>query len=226
MLYNGNFDAAPERSSGGPSPAASLTLVARRDPRRRILDAIVAVVARRGYDRTTVSRVLAEAEVAEAVFSEHFHDKHDCFMQAIDELMGAAERRAREQFERPVVWSQRVCETLSLLLGALANDPDGARVIFVEMLCAGPAPQERHRRALSLFVSLMEEGRSHAGEARLPAQISEAVVGGIASILHRRVLQGETATLPSLHGDLAYFALLPYLDEERALKEAQVGGAT
>lgn len=216
MLYNGNFDAEPERSSA-PSPAAALTLVSRRDPRRRILDAMVAVVARRGYDRATVSRVLAEADVAEAVFSEHFHDKHDCFMQAIDELVGTAERRAREQFERPLAWSQRVCEALALLLGTLAKDPDGARVIFVEMLCAGPAPQERHRRALSLFVSLMEEGRSHAGEPILPAQISEAVVGGIASILHRRVLQGETATLPALHRDLAYFALLPYLDEERAL---------
>lgn len=225
MLCKGNVDAAPERSSA-PSPAAALTLVARKDPRRRILDAMVSVVARRGYDRATVSRVLAEADVLDAVFSEHFHDKHDCFMQAIDDLVGAAERGAREQFERPVAWSQRVCEALALLLGGLANDPDGARVVFVEMLCAGPAPQERQRRALSLFVSLMEEGRSHAGEARLPAQISEAVVGGIAAILHRRVLQGETAALPALHGDLAYFALLPYLDEERALKAAQIGAAT
>lgn len=216
MLHKGSFDAAPERSSAS-SPAAPLTLVARRDPRRRLLDAMIAVVARRGYDRTTVSRVLAEAEVAEAVFSEHFHDKHDCFMQAIDYLVGGAERSACRQFERPVEWPQRVCDGLALLLDTLTKDPDGARVIFVEMLCAGPAPQERQRRALSLFVSLMEEGRSHGGEARLPAQISEAVVGGIASILHRRVLQGETASLPALHGDLAYFALLPYLDEERAL---------
>jgi hypothetical protein len=38
--------------------------------------------------------------------------------------------------------------------------------------------------------------------------------------LQRRVLQGDTAELPGLHADLTYFALLPYLDHERALAVA------
>ncbi len=53
--------------------------------------------------------------------------------------------------------------------------------------------------------------------AHLPPQTSEAVVGGIASILHRRVLEGHTAELPALLGDLLYFALMPYLGHDRAL---------
>ncbi len=89
--------------------------------------------------------------------------------------------------------------------------------MFVEVFAAGPAACERYREALSLCSSLLEEGRSLcADSAHLPPQTSEAIVGGIASIVHRRALQGKLAELPALHADLTYFALLPYLDHERA----------
>ncbi len=209
----------PEPSA--PSTTAVASAPRKGDPRRLILDSILKTVAHRGYERTTVSRIVREAGVAEALFSEHFHDKQDCFRQAIDELLGEVEREALEQFQRTIPWWERVREGLSALLDALAKDPDSARVAFVEMLSAGPAAHERHRRALGLFASLFEEGRLHAPcPERLPEQTSEAVVGGIASIVHRRVLQGETATLPSLHADLTYFALLPYLDQEGAIAAA------
>jgi AcrR family transcriptional regulator len=157
--------------------------------------------------------------VVEAVFAEHFEDKHDCLMQAVEDLIGGVELAARQRFERPAAWAERVRDALGELLQALARDPDRARVTFVEMLAAGPEFHERYRRALALFASLMEEGRacSPPGVTRLPAQASEAVVGGIVSIVHRRVLEGQTHELPALHGELTYFALLPYLEQERAL---------
>jgi AcrR family transcriptional regulator len=204
-----------------PAAATAIASAPRSDPRRRLFDAMIQTVASRGYDRTTVSRVLSKADVQEAVFSEHFHDKHDCFMQALDELIGGVERSAIEQFEHSTPWPERVRLALRNLLEALARDPDGADVVFVEMLGAGPAACERHREALALFTSLLEEGRSMSSESdRLPPQTSEAIVGGIASIVHRRVLQGNVAELPSLHADLTYFALLPYLDHERAMSAA------
>jgi AcrR family transcriptional regulator len=194
---------------------------ARPDPRRRMLDAMIETVALRGYDRTTVSRVLSSACVQEAVFSEHFRDKHDCFMQAIDELLCGAERAALEHFKGPAPWHERLRAALDSLLRALADHPEDARVALVEMLGAGPAACERQRSALALFVSLVEQGRAECPSAEhLPAQTSEAIVGGVFAILHRRALQGETAELPALCGELAYFALLPYLEHERALAAA------
>jgi AcrR family transcriptional regulator len=193
----------------------------RADPRRRLLNAMIEAVATRGYDRTTVSRVLILADVREAVFSEHFEDKHDCFMQAADDLIDRAELAAVEQFRHPTPWAERVRSALRILLDALARNPDGARVVLVEMLSAGPAACARQRSALALFISLIEQGRSGcANSEHLPPQTSEAIVGGIASILHRRALQGHTALLPALHADLTYFALLPYLDHERAMAVA------
>lgn len=202
-------------SAGAKPAAAALANRPRSDPRERLLDAMIQAVAERGYDRTTVSRLLSRAEVPEAVFSEHFRDKHDCFIQAIDRVIGRAESFAIELFAQACPWPERVSRGLKTLLTALADHPDAANVVFVEMLGAGPAACERHREALSLFADLLEKGRELCIDSRhLPKQTSEAIVGGIASIVHRRALQGKLAELPALHADLTYFALLPYLDHE------------
>ncbi len=114
---------------------------------------------------------------------------------------------------------------LQTLLVAFAGDPDSARVALVECLSAGEQAIARVRAAIAKTVPVLEEGRKGDGQAgtwapdtsHLPAQTSEAVAGGIASILHRRVLEGRTSELPALLPDLLYFALMPYLGHERAL---------
>lgn len=206
-----------------PPQTSTLAVAQRGDPRRRMLDAMIHTVARRGYERATVSRMLTCADLPEAVFSEHFDDKHDCFVQALDELITSAERAALEHFARPVPWQERVKGALRDLLDALACNEDAARVLFVEVLAASPAALERQRQALDLFTSLIEQGRSLAPYAnQLAPQTSEAIVGGIVSILHRRALQGEVAQLPALLPDLIYFALLPYLDQSEAMSVAEL----
>lgn len=228
MFDDRHSDAEPQATGGFCARASTAVgTLARSDPRRLLLDAMIETVALRGYDRTTVSRVLFSAGVQEAVFSEHFHDKHDCFLRAVDELIGHVEHEAMTQFAQAMPWPERVRAGLRSLLDALAEHPAGASVAFVEILGAGPDAYERARAALRLFTSLLEEGRSYVAEpGQLPAHTSEAIVGGIVSIVHRRVLQGDTAQLPALHADLTYFALLPYLDHDRALAVAGLRVAT
>lgn len=205
-------DDTQAESTGPQSPAPR-----RRDPRERMLDAMIETVAARGYGRTTVSRVLASAGLDAALFGEHFEDKHDCFFQAVDELLGAGEHAALELFEADLPWAERVSIGLERLLFALAERPAAAYVLLVEVPATGPDACTRRRVATALLTALIEQGRDgQASEEDLPPQTSEAIVGGVLSILHRRVLLGEAAELPALHDDLAYFALLPYLGQERA----------
>jgi AcrR family transcriptional regulator len=220
MSYRRHSNGEVEQTADS-SPRATVATAPRGDPRKRLLEAMIETVALRGYDRTTISRVLSTAGLEEAVFSEHFHDKRDCFWQAVDGLIGHGERAALELFESDAPWGELVRIGLERLLGALTDDPDAARVLFVEMLGAGAFAYERQRRTTVLFTSLIERGRVGSPNAdQLPTQTSEAIVGGIASILHRRALDGRVAELPSLAPDLTYFALLPYLDHERALEIA------
>jgi AcrR family transcriptional regulator len=191
------------------------------DPRARILDALIATVSYRGYERTTLERVLCTAEVPAAVFDEHFTDKEDCFLQALDELVERVESRVLERLAHQAPWPQRVRQSLEALLEALTEDPDGTRVVLVECLSASAAASERHRALLRLFPALLEEGRFHSADPdHLPPGTSEALVGGIVAILHRRALEDRTGELPRLLSDLAYFVLLPYLGHHRALLAA------
>jgi AcrR family transcriptional regulator len=206
-----------------PDPAGSAVGAQARscDLRVRALDAMIATAAYRGYDRTTVERVLQTADIPAAVFDEHFAHKEDCFLQALDALLARIERRVLEATRRIAPWPERVHLGLGALLQALAEDPDGARVLLVECLGASPAASERPRALLSAFPPLLEEGRAHcANPDHLPPGTPEAMVGGIAAILHRRALEDRTAELPRLCGDLTYFALLPYLGHQRAIAAA------
>lgn len=191
-----------------------------RDPRRRALDAFVRTVAREGYDRTTIEAVLVLARVPEPVFYEHFEDKQDCMLAALDERVRRIEDAICERVAGSTGWSERVALGLQALLEALADDPEGARLALVECLGAGESAVTRLRCAVARCVPLLEQGLSDPETAdtdHLPPQISEAVVGGIASILHRLALERHTDELPGMLPDLLYFALMPYLGHERAL---------
>jgi AcrR family transcriptional regulator len=205
--------------------------------RRDILGALVQTIALRGYDRTTIDRVLLTADVPAAVFEEHFEDKHDCLLAALDELIDGVQSAVCERVPASASWAERVGAGLKALLAALAGHPDGARVAFVECLGAGEAAIARVRRAIASTIPIMEEGRLLEAERRdgagvpapdtghLPPQTSEAVVGGIASILHRRILEDDTSQLRALLPDLLYFALMPYLGHERALAASESAAA-
>ncbi len=202
------------------------TAARRRDPRRRIIDALIATVAQRGYDRTTLERVLHVAEVPAPVFDEHFENKQDCFLQALDELIGRLECAVLKRIARPLPWPERIRLGLQTLLRGLAAHPDGARLAMVESFGAGESAVKRLRCALASFVPILEEGLVLApGAEHLSPLTSEAVVGGIAAIVHRRVLEDHTAELPSLLPDLLYFALMPYLGHHRALSAAGLSAA-
>jgi len=196
------------------------------DPRRQIFDAMIETVAHRGYELTTIERVLSAAQLPAPVFDEHFEDKQECFLQTLDELIARLEQTLQAHVPREAPWPERIQLGLQTLLGELAGHPDSARVALVECFSAPEAAVACLHRALARLAAVLDEGRTQAiddesaGIVHLPPQTSAAVVGGIASIVHRQVLEGHTAELGAQLGDLLYFALLPYLGHDRALSAA------
>ena len=61
-----------------------------RDPRERILVAMAEIVAKRGYQGTTIEHIVKRAGVSRATFYEHFENREDCllagFADAAEEL--------------------------------------------------------------------------------------------------------------------------------------------
>jgi AcrR family transcriptional regulator len=180
--------------------------------RDRLLAAIAASLDEHGYDGTTVSAIAGRAGVSKSDFYRHFESKDACFFAAYE---GAVERLRAEVLSACAGesdWAEGVCSGLAAALAALAAEPGQANLLLVEGLRAGPGIYGRFQVAVESFVPYLRDRAPEGTSAGRPAEAAdEAVVGGIASLLGRRVLAGEAARVERFFPELAEFALAPYL---------------
>lgn len=188
-----------------------------QNQRERLLAALAECLDERGYDGTTVSMIGSRAGVSKSDFYKQFESKDACFLAAYD----GAVKRIRESVVAAcgegTDWATGVLAALTALLDLLASEPAQTQLVLVEGLRAGRGVYDRYQEGLQSFVPLLRDGAPApvAGEAP-PAATDEAVVGGIASLLARRVLSGETRKLADFLPDIAEFALTPYVGAAEA----------
>jgi AcrR family transcriptional regulator len=180
--------------------------------RERLLTAIASSLDEGGYDRTTVSAIASRAGVSKSDFYRHFAGKDDCFLAAYDSAVEELRADVSRACAQSSAWAEGVCAGLAAALSSLAADPARANLLLVEGLRAGPGVYSRFCRAIESFVPYLRSGApAGTSSGRSPEAADEAVVGGIASLLGRRVLAGEARRLDRFFPELAEFALAPYL---------------
>jgi AcrR family transcriptional regulator len=188
-----------------------------QNQRERLLSAIAATLDELGYDRTTVSSIGAHAHVSKSDFYRHFGSKNDCFVGAYDNAV----ERLREEVVSACIgrsdWADGICAGIGAGLAWLAREPAQANLLLVEGLRAGRDVYERYLAALQGFVPYLRAGApEQVVVPRPPAAADEAVVGGMASLIARRVIAGEAARLEKFFPEVAEFALAPYLGAAEA----------
>jgi AcrR family transcriptional regulator len=180
--------------------------------RHRMLTAMVAAVAEKGYTNMAVADVVQRARVSRATFYEQFEDKTDCFVAAFHWCVDQFVELLRERNPPGPPARQRLHILLATYLGEMAEFPEGARVCLVEMYAVGPQAA-LHRRQIQLdFVELLQELHADlaaAGEAVRPLDVFdfEALVGAISSLATNKIAAGEAADLPKLLAPLETFVL-------------------
>jgi AcrR family transcriptional regulator len=190
-----------------------------QNQRERLLAALAECLEERGYDGTTVSMIGTRAGVSKSDFYKQFKSKDACFLAAYDDAV----ERIREQVVLSCReggdegWAERVAAGLSALLDLLAAEPAQTRLVLVEGLRAGRGVYDRYQAGLESFVPLLRRGApAPLGGEPPPMTTDEALVGGIASLLSRRVLAGEAEQLDEFLPEIAEFALTPYLGAAEA----------
>jgi AcrR family transcriptional regulator len=180
--------------------------------RERLLTAIADSLDARGYESATVGAISRRAAVSKSDFYRHFGSKDECFFAAYDEAVERLRLEVLAACAGHAAWVDRVCAGLAAVLAALAARPAEANLLLVEGLRAGPGVYGRFQAALDSFVPYLREGAPPGTfDDGTPEAADEAVVGGIASLLSRRVLAGEAARLGDFFPDIAEFALSPYV---------------
>lgn len=188
-----------------------------QNQRERLLAALAECLEEKGYDGTTVSAVGKRAGVSKSDFYKQFESKDACFVAAYDDAVERIRAVVLASCAEREDWASGVLAALTALLDLLAAEPTQTQLVLVEGLRAGRGVYDRYQVALQSFVPYLRDGApSPGGGARPPQATDDAVVGGIASLLARRVLAGETKTMPGLLPEIAEFALTPYVGTAEA----------
>lgn len=188
-----------------------------QNQRERLLAALAECLEEKGYERTTVSSIGKRAGVSKSDFYKQFESKDACFVAAYDDAVERIRARVKETCGEREDWGSAVVSALDSLLRLFEAEPAQAQLVLVEGLRAGRGVYDRYQVALQSFVPMLQHGApAPAGGERPPEATDEAVIGGIASLLARRVLAGETKKMHELLPDIAEFALTPYLGTAEA----------
>ena len=192
--------------------------------RERLIAGLAEAVAENGYSGTTIAHITRHAAVSRRTFYEHFSSKDECFVAAYDTVMAELRERVSEGFEEADDWAHGVRSGIAAMLAFLAAEPQLARLSMVEALVAGPVVIEHYDAAIQSFVPYFRsgrEGRPPEVLARLSPTTEEALVGGMVSLISRRIIAGKAEDLEELLPDLVEFTLTPYLGSQEAAEVAR-----
>ncbi len=186
--------------------------------RERLLNGVVEAVAEHGYNATTIAGITSAAQISRRTFYEYFEGKEDCFAAAyemieahvLDSMLAAP--GAEEE------WPDRVRARLAALLDVLSRDAAVARCFLIEPLAAGGEVAVRYREAMQLLAATL---RPEPPPSELDMEVrDQALVGGIATLIVRRLNSGGAPRLNDLLPDLVELALAPYIGRQEAKRLA------
>lgn len=216
--YPQSMASLPEHLSAAPVGRKHLSRqVVAQYQRDRVLSAAAEVIARRGYNSTTIDHIVAAAGIGVGTFYDLFANKEDCFLQAYERIVAAA----REEISTAILidrpWAEQACAALGAVLRTIAERPLEARLALVEVQSAGPIALARHEQILDSWVPLLRAGRKSSPlGGGLPATLETAIAGGIVWFLQQRIVMGEIEGIEGLLPELARIVVEPYLGEAEA----------
>jgi AcrR family transcriptional regulator len=208
------------RQPAGPEPVSRGAAAA--DQRRRILAAAAELIAKQGYQETTMEEIVRRAKVGYATFYKHYPDKEAAFLALLDAATERTVARVEDAYEREEgPWADRVGAALGVLFEDVAAHPDAARAVLVEAVAAGSEAAAKHEAALKRLAPLLRPGRElNPRQAELPESLEETLAGGVVWVLGQRLIGGEADRLRGLLPETLEFVLRPYIGEDEAAREA------
>jgi len=173
--------------------------------RGRLIEAMVEVVAEKGYGPVTVADVVEGASVSRRTFYEQFAGKEECFLAAYDAGVEYALARLAEAAEGLETddWRARTESDIATYLRVLSDESAFAWALHVEVLGAGPAALERRAQIFAMFAERTRRAHKLARGAddRLPELPDEAFLlhtGGMDELIRECLRTRGAAALPDL----------------------------
>lgn len=187
--------------------------------RDRILEAMAACCAEAGYAETTVEAVLRRADVSPDSFEAHFADKEDCALAALNKIVSETLARISMAQPRSSDLIERRKFEAKAILELMAAQPSFARLVYIEARQGGTARMHDSYESAARVLALMMQRVGRAAEKHGLA--ARAALGGAEAVVRRELAAGGAAQLPALLPDFVYAALVPFVGQREALRQAK-----
>ncbi len=166
--------------------------------RQRLLQAAAAEFAQRGYSGASSESISRRAGMSKATFYEHFANKEECIIALFDdaaagvaEAMAAAARNAGRADA-----GERMKAGTRAFLTSLAQHPEYAQTLLVEIIGVGPKAAHRRDQIMQQFADVLDAENAAASRRGLIPRFASpydafAIVGAITELVSRQVRLGE-----------------------------------
>jgi AcrR family transcriptional regulator len=192
--------------------------------RDRLVAAMAASCAERGYSSTSVDEVIARAGVPRRSFEENFADKSACGVAATSQIVAEITAVASAAYSSRCSEWEILLRGVRMSLELLAARPSFARLALIEARQSMPPDAYAlYASAIRLLLTMLDRIRVYATcEAARPPSATRGALGGGEAIVRRELLAGRAERLPELLPDIIYGLLVPFLDQKEALRFAEM----
>lgn len=179
--------------------------------RQRLIEAITELVAEKGYPDVTIGDIVARAGTAKRTFYDHFADKLQCFLAALDLITDSLLASSARLFSVSGTVRERCEYSLRGYLEILASMPNTARVFYLESIAAGPEAVTRrfavHLKFARNIVAL-SRSTSLEGEGQELSELHAlAVVGALNQLIYSQLHENGPDSLLEIADDVVQIAV-------------------
>jgi AcrR family transcriptional regulator len=187
-------------------------------PPDRVLRALAATVAEKGYPGATVAEIVDRAATSQRTFYENFANKEEALLAALDR--GSAQMLANTlpAFRRAQDWQHAVRIAYEEMFSFGLEEPEYSRLGAVEMYAAGKRALQTRDTIMEGLEALLAPGYELAPDT--PPVAAEAIGGAIYALVYDQVKATGPESLPELVPMATYMTLAPFLGTEEAYELA------
>jgi AcrR family transcriptional regulator len=197
----------------------------KRDQRERLQNAIVELIAERGYQAVRILDLTKLARVSRPTFYSLYEDKEELFLAAYDEIAQRTAKTVIEAYEAQDAPIGRLQAAIRSFAELAAAAPEAMSLMVLGAFGAGPKAIERRNhtlQALEHSIRVSRDGASAGARGRAGGKTGgsgtaraqetgedltvKVILGGIREVTAARLRQGRVGELPELADELATWA--------------------
>jgi AcrR family transcriptional regulator len=191
-------------------------------PAERIARAVAAVIAEKGYGAMSTDEIAARAAISLSTFYEHFADKRDAVLAALEmsgaQIMALAVPAARRAGD----WQEGVRALYEAICAYFAAEPAMAELALAGVYGAGPQALARRDRVIDSLAAMLAPGFVENPGA--PPLSAEAGAAAVYALLRRTLRSSGPQSLVEVVPLATYITLVPFVGPERACAVASGEG--